>query len=233
VLTGIPLNPSGRHSGCQIEMDSTGSLWIGTGDAASEATPQDLNNLGGKILRITRDGAGVEGNQTEGDDRIYSFGHRNTQGLALQTSPADESFGFSAEHGSDRDDEINPLRPGNFGWQPGQGYNEASPMTDTEAFPEAIKAIWSSGEPTIAVSGLTFLSGNQWKDWNGALAMGVLKDKQLRILLFADENRIAKEETRFLNEFGRIRAVVQGPDGNLYLSTDNGSADQIIKVTPN
>ncbi|MBL8159156.1 PQQ-dependent sugar dehydrogenase [Candidatus Saccharibacteria bacterium] len=233
MITGIPLNPSGRHSGCRPRMDKTGALWVGTGDAANGELPQSPGSLGGKILRVDRYGKALPGNQKlPFDTRIYSFGHRNVQGIALYDEPVNGVAGVSVEHGPARDDEINPLKSGNFGWNPVPGYNESVPMTDLAFYPSAISAFWSSGDPTIAPSGATFLRGEQWKGYEGALAVAVLKGKHLRIQQYDDKQKLSKDETFFKDQFGRLRSAVQGTDGNLYLTTDNGNEDAIIKVTP-
>lgn len=233
IVIGIPSNSSGRHSGCRVRTASDGTLWVGTGDAAIASHPQNPKSLGGKILHVTRDGMPASGNLPEPfDPRIFSYGHRNVQGLVLFDEPVDGVYGYSVEHGSDRDDEVNLLRGGNFGWAPRVTYVERGiPMTDTERFPEAVSAVWSSGFPTIAPSGATLLKGEQWGTWNGALAVAVLKDKHVHIFKF-DYAYGLSFERQVLGEFGRVRSVTQGPDGNLYLSTDNGSNDKIIEVTP-
>lgn len=233
IVTGIPSNQSGRHSGCRIKMDKLGNLWVGTGDAAINTTPQDPKSLGGKILRINRDGQAVDGNLSDPfDQRIFNFGHRNTQGLVLFDQPRGDVFGYSVEHGSDVDDEINLLKKGNFGWSPRPFYIEASvPMTDLKRFPDAVSAIWSSGKPTIAPSGAVMLKDEKWGTWNGALAMAVLKDKQLRIIKFDEGSKISFEK-EILGEYGRLRSASLDKDGNLYIITDNGSDDKIIKITP-
>lgn len=231
IITGIPTNPSGRHSGCRIDFGSDGNLWVGTGDAVVSSTPQDQRSLGGKILRVTRDGQPVSGNLEDGDPRIFSYGHRNTQGLAFFDRPRDGSYGFSAEHGPTRDDEINPLKKGNFGWRPGNGYDESSPMTDRQAFPEAVRAAWSSGDSTIAVSDVVFLRGQQWRDWQDSLAVTSLKAGQLRIMTVAGDS-ITAEQTLLDGEYGRLRAAVVGPDDALYLSTDQSGSGKILRVTP-
>lgn len=233
IVIGIPSNSSGRHSGCRVRAASDGTLWVGTGDAAIASHPQDPKSLGGKILHVTRDGMPASGNLPEPfDPRIFSYGHRNVQGLALFDKPIDGVYGHSVEHGSDRDDEVNLLKSGNFGWAPRVTYVETGiPMTDTERFPDAVSAVWSSGFPTIAPSGATLLSGDQWGTWDGALAVAVLKDKHVHIFKFDDAYGLSFER-EVLGEFGRVRSVTQGPDGSLYLSTDNGSNDKIIKVTP-
>lgn len=233
IVTGIPGNSSGRHSGCRVRAAKDGSLWVGTGDAARASNPQDPKNLGGKILHVTRDGMPESGNlPAPFDPRIFSYGHRNVQGLVLFDEPKNGVFGYSIEHGSDVDDEVNLLKSGNFGWAPKVTYVEAGiPMTDLTRFPDAISAIWSSGAPTIAPSGATRLTGERWGTWNGAVAVAVLKGKQVRILRFDDNNALL-EQKPILTDFGRIRSATQGPDGNLYITTDNGSNDKIIKIIP-
>ena len=180
IITDIPANESGRHSGCRIRMDNEEHLWVGAGDTASSGISQNHKSLGGKMLRVDRDGKGVEGNMGgDFDPRIFNFGHRNLQGIALFNKPIDGVYGYSAEHGTDVDDEINLLIKGNFGWDPGPGYDENVPMTDLKKYPDAKKAIWSSGDSTIAVSGATLIEGEQWGSYNGALAVAVLKDQKL------------------------------------------------------
>lgn len=232
IITGLPAIPGGRHSGTQLEMDETGVLWVGTGDAATGQNPQDPKSLGGKILRVQRDGAPAEGNlKAPFDPRIFSFGHRNVQGLALLPAPEDGVYGYSAEHGSYREDELNALVAGNFGWSPHPAYDESVPMTDLVRFPDAISAAWHSGERTIAISGVAQLRGAQWGVLDGAWAMGVLKDRHVRAVQL--ENGLVTGEWLLLEgEYGRIRASVSGPDGALYLTTDNGSNDKVLKVTP-
>jgi glucose/arabinose dehydrogenase len=237
IVTGIPRNPSGRHSGCRMAFGPDGYLWIGTGDTAQDITPQtpqDPKSLAGKILRVDRDGKAAKGNLTGNfDPRIYSYGHRNTQGIAFFKAPIQGVPGISVEHGSSVDDEVNPLKLGNFGWAPPDGaYNEDVPMTDTDRFPEAVSALWTSGNPTQAPSGVAVVYGDQWKAWDGAIAVAVLKDQHLKFLTVDDTLKVTKEDRRFEGEFGRIRMAVQGPDGSLYISTDNATNDKIIKITP-
>lgn len=234
IITGIPSNPNGYHSGCRIKVARDGTLWIGTGDAYRAGVAQDPTSLGGKVLHVTRDGAPVEGNMSAPfDARIFNYGHRNVQGLMLYDKPTkDGSYGLSIEHGSNVDDEINLIKAGNFGWAPTVTYvQDGVPMTDLKKFPEAISAIWSSGGSTIAPSGGTLLSGEQWGTWNGAVGMAVLKGKEVRVIKFTSDNSLEFEKT-IINNIGRVRTAVQGPGGSLYVATDNGSNDQILKITP-
>ncbi|HYH74526.1 MAG TPA: PQQ-dependent sugar dehydrogenase [Candidatus Saccharimonadales bacterium] len=240
IVTGIPANPSGRHSGCQLAFGPDGYLWVGTGDTAQDLklqSPQDPQSLAGKILRVDRNGMPAPGNYSAPfDKRVYSFGHRNTQGIAFFEKEQGGVVGVSVEHGSDVDDELNPLKPGNFGWAPPNGpYNEANvPMTDKDKFPSAINALWVSGDPTQAPSGVAVLKGDKWKSWDGAIVMAMLKAERLNVLTFDEAMDVKK--VSYLAEkdasFGRLRAATLGPDGNLYVGTSNGSDDKIIKFSP-
>lgn len=237
IVTGMPVNTDtypGRHSGCRPRFGADGNLWIGTGDVAMGTNPQDPKSLGGKVLRVDREGRAVEGNLGDPfDPRIYSYGHRNVQGLAMFDSLTYGVYGFSVEHGPDKDDEVNLLKLGNKGWDPVPNYNEDVPMTDTDKYPDATEAVWSSGDPAIAPSGATILTGSGWKDWEDWLAVSVLRGEQLRLLEFDDNGTLASEKILYEDEFGRLRSAVTGPDDALYLTTDNGGGqDQIIKVSP-
>jgi aldose sugar dehydrogenase len=235
IVTGMPSNTSGRHSGCRLAFGVDGYLWIGTGDAAQGANPQDPHSLGGKILRVDRNGNPPERGNLDGDfdPRIYSYGHRNVQGLAMLLSPRNGIYGVSIEHGTGKDDEINLLEPGNFGWDPVPSYNESVAMTDTVKFPDSIPAIWSSGDPTVAPSGATFVYGEEWRDWSGALVVAILKDRRLKVFELSDNLQVENERDLFVGQFGRLRAAVYGPDGNLYVTTDNAEDDKIIRIIPN
>ena len=206
---------SGRHGGCQLRIDSAGALWIGTGDAAFGTNPQHPTALAGKVLRVDRlTGAGLPGNPFfgEGGDRarIYSWGHRNVQGLAVHPGTGQV---WSVEHGPDRDDEVNRLfAGGNYGWDPVPGYNESVPMTDVAKFPTAVRPAWTSGFPTVATSGATFLRGSGWGTWEGALAVSSLKDARLRIMFFDRTGTFAGQivPPELDRTYGRLRGARVG-----------------------
>ncbi len=213
-----------------------GVLYIGTGDAAEGTNPQRKSSLGGKVLRVYSNGSIPRTNpfySRGGNARyVWNYGHRNIQGLAVRPSTGHL---YTAEHGPDRDDEVNLVRKGaNYGWNPVPGYNESVPMTDRRKYPRAVRAVWRSGTPTVATSGLTFLSGSRWETWNGALAVAELKEQTVRLLFLDRAGTVTS--TRLMpgaDRFGRIRTVQQGPDGLLYLTTSNGNGqDKIIRVTP-
>jgi glucose/arabinose dehydrogenase len=232
ILTGIPGASLGRHSGCRPRFGPDGYLWIGTGDAAGGTNPQSPTSLGGKVLRITTSGAGAPGNAgAPFRAEVYTYGHRNVQGLAF----APDGKAYAVEHGTNRDDEVNLLvRGANYGWDPVPGYDESTPMTDLAKFPGARLPVWSSGSSTIAPSGATFLTGGQWAGWDGALAMAVLKGQQLRVLALGSGGSgtvsVAQEWTD-LQMPVRLRVAVQGPTGDLYLTTDE-SPGAILRVHP-
>jgi hypothetical protein len=187
IVTGMPYS-SGRHSGCRPRFGPDGYLWVGTGDAAIGSTPQDDSSLGGKVLRVDRDGDAAPDNP---GGRIWiSKGHRNVQGIAFRSR---DGLGVSAEHGPSIDDEVNLLLPGNFGWDPVPGYNESVPMTDLGKFPDALEAIWSSGSPTLALSGATFIEGNRWGDWDGVLTVATLKATHLHIYFLTSAGEVTRE----------------------------------------
>jgi glucose/arabinose dehydrogenase len=243
LLGGLPINPSGRHSGCRTTIAPDGTAYVATGDTARGAIPQDLNSLGGKVLHIDLATGGPAPDNPFVDDPnparrlIYTYGHRNVQGVTVQPSTGDV---FSAEHGPDTDDEVNHLEPGaNYGWDPSQGgtvggYDEDVPMTDLERFPDAVAAIWSSGSPVEAISGAGFISGPQWGDLDGALAVGALRGQKLLLMRLAADGSVAEVLTPapLDREFGRLRGVRLAPDGSLLVSTSNGRDDKILRVTP-
>ncbi|KGH48401.1 glucose sorbosone dehydrogenase [Modestobacter caceresii] len=237
LLGGIPVNAdSGRHGGCRVEFGPDGAFFVGTGDNALGTNPQDLGSLAGKVLRIDPDtGEALPDNPFTADadaaDRIWTYGHRNVQGLAVHP---DSGQVYSVEHGPDRDDEVNLLQPGaDHGWDPvGAGvYDESVPMTA----PGAVPAVWSSGEPTIAPSGATFLDGEAWGDYDGLLLIGVQKDTGVLALRLTDDGELVESFRlpELEDAHGRIRTPEQGQDGALYVTTDDGDGeDQLLRVTP-
>jgi len=106
-------------------------------------------------------------------------------------------------------------------------------MTDLVKFPNAVSAVWSSGDPTIAPSGATFLTGPRWRSWRNAVAVAVLKGSQLRIFQLRADGSVRATFVPFAIGV-RLRAPVQGPDGNLYVTTDNRpGGDVILRISPN
>lgn len=232
LVTGIPIG-NGRHNGCRLRFRSADRLYISTGDSARGTAPQSLSSLGGKVLRVRADGTPPSSNpfyKKGGNARyVWTYGHRNPQGLAYRKSVNQL---WSVEHGTNRDDEINRIVGGaNYGWSPTPGYNEARSMTDKSRYPKARSARWRSGSPTLATSGADFLTGSQWGDWNGYLAVALLKAEG--ILLFRPHGTESLTRvTEIATSYGRIRTVQQGPDGALYFTTSNNDgADGVYRLT--
>jgi glucose/arabinose dehydrogenase len=237
VVTGLPTT-SGRHGGCRVLLDSgSKALYVGTGDAADARNPRNLTSLGGKVLRVhRRTGRALPDNPyaDAADARqrlVWTFGHRNVQGLAQR--PSDGAV-VSVEHGSYRDDEVNALSPGaDFGWQPGPGYDESVPMTDQSLPGQQTEAIWSSGPSTIATSGAAWVEGRRWGAYDGTLAVAALGGERMVFIRFDDDLTLQGSSTpRALRRHGRLRSVTRLPDGDLLVTTSNGSNDKVLRVSP-
>ena len=234
LLTGLPSNSSGRHSGCRPTLAPDGSMYVATGDIAQGRNSQDRTILGGKVLRIDPEtGEGPKDNpfassSNANERRVYTYGHRNVQGVVFRPG-TDQAF--SSEHGPSVDDEVNLLKAGaNYGWDPSKGgtqggYDESVPMTDLQRFPDAVPAVWSSGKTTEAICQAAF--------WNGKLAITALKGSKL--LLFTLDNAGKVQNVSIPDElndkYGRLRAARTGPDGSLYVTTSNGSDDKLLRLT--
>ncbi len=242
VVAGIGTS-SGRHGGCRLRFDRSRNLYVGTGDAAIGTNAQNLRVLNGKVLRVTTSGAPASGNpflsSANAKTRlIYTYGHRNVQGLALR--PGTNEM-WSVEQGTYRDDEVNKLTAGkNYGYNPvpkkagDPSYNESVLMTDP-TLPNVQAAVYSTGDPTLALSGGTFLSGAQWGSLNGAFVAAALKDTSLRALTLTAGGALVSQRSipQLDNIYGRLRSPQLGPDGALYVTTaDNDHRDQILRVTP-
>ncbi|MCU1607283.1 MAG: Soluble quinoprotein glucose/sorbosone dehydrogenase [Modestobacter sp.] len=242
LLGGIPANAgSGRHGGCRLRFDPAGALLVGTGDTMVGSNPQDLGTLAGKVLRIDpATGEPAVGNPfADNPDpltrRVLSYGHRNVQGIAVQ--PGTGAV-YTVEQGTTRDDEVNvSVAGGDFGYDPDGAdgsYDESVPMTDLSR-PGVVPAVWSSGAPTIATSGGTFLDGDQWGSYAGLLLLGVQKDTGVLALRIGPGGALTEQFRlpEVQDDYGRIRTPQLGSDGALYLTTDNGSgADLLLRLTP-
>ncbi len=242
ILSGISWGADGSHSGGRLRFGDDGFLYASTGDIRSANVPQDLTQLGGKILRVTTAGAPAPGNPTltqGARQEIFTFGHRNTQGLAVR--PADLGGGlFTCEHGPNQDDEVSPLvAGGNGGWNPNDGngnYNgySGAKMTDVQRYPNAVRPLYVQAD-SEGMSSCVFLRGSQWKSWEGSLLVSFLAGERAIVL---DVDRagtgLARAVRSGFGSLGRIRAVAQGPDGFLYVSIDptGGALGRIVRIKP-
>jgi glucose/arabinose dehydrogenase len=225
---------SGNHYGCRIVQANDGKLFITLGEHFTYRNDaQNLGNHLGKLIRITPDGTAPPDNPFVGRDgakpEIWSFGHRNEQGLAI--NPASGEL-WEIEHGPRGGDEVNIIGKGrNYGW-PVIGYGidysgaKIHETTAKEGMEQPIK-YWV---PSIAPSGMAFYTGKLFPKWNGSLFTGALAGKML-VRLSLNGNTVTGEERLLQNLYERIRDVRQGPDGALWLLTDN-SAGRILRVSP-
>ena len=220
--------PGGKiHNGGRIKIGPDEKLYITTGDAGNSTLAQDLTSTAGKILRIELDGSIPKDNPIT-NSPIYSFGHRNPEGLAWNS----KNVLYESEHGQLAHDEINIINPAaNYGWPLAQGNEDAKGAMIQ-------KPLIHSGEDTWAPAGITLVNQG---DWRGKLLVACLRGQQLlSITLNGNGTVVNKVESWFMNEYGRLREVIQGKDGSIYLSTSNRDGrgnpnvgdDKIIRLIP-
>jgi glucose/arabinose dehydrogenase len=224
---------SGNNVACRIAQAPDGNLFVSLGDHfRPRDDAQNLANTIGKIVRIKPDGSVPQDNPFIGQARakpeIWSYGHRNAEGLTF----GPDGKLWEQEHGPQGGDEINIIEKGkNYGW-PVIGFGidyDGSKIHDGTAKPGMEQPLWH-WTPSIAPSGMAFITGDLFKGWKGSLMNGALKF-QLLSRLELNGDKVVKEERWLQGLHERIRDVRQGPDGALYLLTDN-SAGRILRVTP-
>jgi glucose/arabinose dehydrogenase len=226
LLDGIPANTI--HDGGRLRFGPDGLLYITAGDAANEALAQDVASYAGKILRINPDGTTPRGNPF--GSPIYSYGHRNAQGLDWHPVTGDL---WASEHGATGNDEINVVENGvNYGWPLIQGNQTLPGMREPITF----------YNPAIAPSGASFYRGQRFPQFTNNLFVATLRGTLLLRLRIdpAAPRRLLAQERLLEGQFGRIRDVVTGPDGYLYFCTNNrdgrGNAtsddDRIVRLVP-
>jgi aldose sugar dehydrogenase len=234
IFRAEPKVGGGNHFGSRLLFADDGTLYVTLGDRyryMKEA--QNLDNHLGTVVRINDDGSVPDDNPFvgRGDARpeIFSYGHRNVQGLARQ--PGTETL-WSHEHGPQGGDEVNVLTPGaNYGWPAityGIDYSGAIISEKTEApGMEQPVVYWV---PSIAPSGMAFYDGEAFPEWQGDLFVGALSHLHLRRLEIEDQEVVGQEELLAgLSE--RIRDVRAGPDGFLYVLTDSAEA-RLLRLEP-
>lgn len=230
----VPKSTTGRHFGSRLVFDRQGYLYITLGDRGEKERAQLSNDHAGSVIRLHDDGrvpadnpfVGRQGWQPE----IYTLGHRNMQGAALH--PETGAI-WTHEHGPQGGDEVNIILPGiNYGWpvitygvnyvigtQIGEGTHKAG-MAQPLYY-------WV---PSIAPSGMAFYTGDKFPRWRSDLFVGALKDQML-VRLSLDGDKVVSEERLLKNLLGRIRAVSQGPDGYIYLLTDETDG-MLVRIEP-
>lgn len=208
VLDGVRASPN--HTGCRLLFGPDKKLYITTGDADRPVDAQDLKSLNGKILRVNDDGSIPADNPFVANDtarkQIWSYGHRNTQGLAFQPQTG---ILFNSEHGPSGGDEVNIIvKGGNYGW----------PFVHHNHRREGMQAPLLEYTPSIGPSQITFYDGAQFAGVKGSLLLACLRGE--RIIRFQlNDQAILSQEDWLTGQYGRLRALTTGPDGCLYFST--------------
>jgi glucose/arabinose dehydrogenase len=227
-----PAYDGGGHFGSRLAFDRTGALFVTTGDRQNlRALVQQTDNHIGKIIRITEDGGIPPDNpKVEGWlPEIWSIGHRNLQGATID--PLTGRL-WTVEHGTKGGDELNHPEAGkNYGWpvvtygREYSGEKIGAGVTEKEGIEPPVH-YW---DPSIAPSGMVFYTGDRYPQWKGNLFVGALVQKHLARLVF-DGDKVVEEEKLF-EGYARIRDVRQGPDGYLYILTDEGAPNgRVVRV---
>lgn len=235
IYQATPAYDGALHYGSRILFDNKGNIIFSTGERSDlETRPQaqDLNSALGKIIRITKDGKPAPGNPLEGRDdaraEIYSYGHRNVQGLALHPVTGEL---WDSEFGPQAGDEINLVEPGkNYGWPiitygleySGEKIGDAIQQQDGMEQPVYY---W---DPVISPSGITFYSSNVIPEWQNNLFIAALSGLHVARLVIED-NKVVGEERLLSEETQRFRDITEGTDGALYAVTDQGRLYRIGK----
>ena len=235
IYRATPAYDGRLHYGGRILVDGTGNLFVSTGERSDlETRPQaqQLNSALGKVLRITKSGEPAPGNPFAGRagarPEIYSYGHRNVQGLAIHPVTGEL---WEAEFGPRGGDEINRIEPGkNYGWatitygieysgeQVGAGIQQQDGLEQPVYY----------YDPSISPSGIAFYAGNAIPEWKNNLFVAALSGTHIARLIIED-NKVVGQERLLSSEGQRFRAVVQGNDEALYAITDGGRLYRIGK----
>jgi aldose sugar dehydrogenase len=262
-----PFGGPGAHNGGRLAFNpGDGFLYVTTGDNHNGARPQSPTEIGGKVLRVDRDGKAAPGNKPPAgfDPRVFTYGHRNPQGISFRPGTNEP---FTSENGPWHSDEVTKLENGgNAGWDPrpnvggrkdcpddycGYSPNQMGamepkdrsafmPMTDMKTYPNAMKPAWNNNGLSQGMFGSAWLVGDKWKDWNGRLAVGYAGigihgtpvGNRIDVLDISKDGKAAKQEVLQWPTFaGRFRAVVLGPDGDLYVADEGNNV--IWRVKPN
>ncbi len=219
-----PKSDSGQHFGGRIVFDGKGHVFLTLGDRGEQERAQRLGDHAGSVIRLNEDGSVPKDNpfvnRKDAKPEKFTYGNRNIQGAALNPTTGEL---WSHEHGPQGGDEVNIIRAGrNYGWPVityGANYGTGTRIGEgsRKAGVEHPLHYWV---PSIAPSGMAFYEGDKFPNWRGNILVGALKDEMV-VRLELDGNKVVKEERILRNAIGRIRDVRVGPDGYVYLLTDD------------
>lgn len=235
IYRATPAYNGDLHYGSRILFDKNGNLIFSTGERSDKVTrpqAQDLNSALGKIIRITTDGKPAAGNpflnNPDARPELYSYGHRNVQGLALHPETGDL---WENEFGPRGGDEVNLIQPGkNYGW-PTITYGieyDGDKIGDAITQKDGMEQPVYYWDPVVSPSGMTFYSGDQIPEWKNNLFIAGLNSNHI-VRLVINNNKVVGEERLLAGEGQRFRDITQGKDGALYAVTDEGKLYRIAK----
>ena len=231
LLDSIPA--SSNHDGCRLIISPGYKLFITTGDATDQSSAQDTAVLSGKVLRINLDGTIPADNPFSGSP-VYSFGHRNPQGLFYGPN----GILYSSEHGPSNDDEFNIIEAGrNYGWPDVRGFCDLPAEITFCAANDVVEPL-QAWTPTIATSDIVYYNHPAIPEWQDHILLTTLKNKRLYVLELDETGTMVLGENQYFQDFwGRLRDVCIGPNGEIYLATNGASwsntqpfTHKIIKV---
>ena len=219
-----PKTRSAHHFGGRIVFDAAGMVYLTLGDRGDKDRAQKLNDHAGSVIRLHDDGRVPNDNpfvkRAGALPEKWTLGHRNMQGAAINPQTGEL---WTHEHGPQGGDEVNVIRPGlNYGWPVvtyGVNYGVGTKIGEGQFKPGMVQPlqVWI---PSIAPSGMAFVSGSQFPQWQGSMLVGALRG-QMMVRLTLEGDKVLSEERLFQGRPGRIRDVRMGPDGLVYLLTDD------------
>lgn len=236
IFIAMPKSSTGFHFGCRVTFDKNKDVFVSLGDRGRPMEyAQHLDKHMGKVVKVKADGSIPQDNPfigKKGKDDIYTYGHRNVQGMTMHPETGEI---WTHEHGPKGGDEINILNPGdNYGWPViSYGINyDGSILTDKTEMP-GMRQPLKYWDPSIAPSGMDFYMGDMFEEWKGDLFIGSLKCRYLLRVELDENNNVIAEHKMLEDREERIRDVVEGPDGSIYALVDDQRNGKILKIIAN